>query len=58
MLNLKIKKMKWIKLLFINKQMTKFQMLNKVVTDSFYSKEDRELADKKLTELIKDLQEE
>lgn len=55
MLNLKIKKMKWIKLLFINKQMTKFQILNKVRIDSIYSDKDKELASKKLTDLIKDL---
>lgn len=46
--------MKWIKLLFINKQMIKFQILNKIVTDE-YDVELEIIAREKLIKLIKEL---
>lgn len=46
--------MKWIKLLFINKQMSKFQILNKIVTDK-YDVELEIIAREKLIKLIKEL---
>lgn len=46
--------MKWIKLLFINKQMTKSLILSKVIHE-FTNEEIYEIANKKLLELIKQL---